>query len=152
MSVVKVTLNDGTTNLELHPPQFTVRDHYDVYKVGPSVGRDLPVAGSDGDLERDRRRGPLPVTLRNVFVNGRSNPDGSAAADPRTNLRTLLRQVTTWLEDGPRRLTMTVEDGTVTLTAAVTFEDMSGIRGIGSDLAEFDLLFTVASGRFEESS
>ena len=145
-----ITLDDGTGTLVFDGVQYRVRDWSDVFLVGPSRGRNLTVAGASGTLARGRVRDELAVELRDVFINGRANPDGSAATSPAGNVRALIRDLTVFLEDGPRTFTMTVVDGALTLEGSVTFEEMGRLRFIPPDLAEVNLLFTVADGRFVE--
>ena len=145
-----ITLDDGTGTLVFDGVQYRVRDWSDVFLVGPSRGRNLTVAGASGTLARGRVRDELAVELRDVFINGRANPDGSAATNPAGNVRALIRDLTVFLEDGPRTFTMTVVDGALTLEGSVTFEEMGRLRFIPPDLAEVNLLFTVAAGRFVE--
>ena len=146
-----ITLNDGTLTFTLEQPIYRVLDHSDVFKIAPSRGRDLTVAGADGVLPRDRRYGPLPVTIT-LQVNGRWNDDGTRAADPAANCREALQDMEAFLTAPPRRYTMTVDDGFTVLTGQATFEEQGRLQFRTPSVADTSLLFTVTSGRVEESS
>ena len=145
-----ITLTEGSDSLVFDGVQYRVRDWSDVFLVGGSRGNNLTVARAAGTLPRDRVRDELSVELRDVFINGRANPDGSPATNPAANVRTLLRELTAFLEDGPRLFDMTVVDGELTLEGQVQFEEMGRVRFIPPDLAEVNLLLTVPEGRFTE--
>jgi hypothetical protein len=146
-----VTLAAGSETFTLEQPQWRVRDYSDVFQTAPSRGRDLPVAGADGLLGRDRRRDALAVTLQ-VQVNGRWDDDGTRSADPAGTARELLRDLEGFLTVSPRRFTMTVDDGSVVLSADVIFEEQGRVTFRTPSVVDTTLLFVVPAGRFEESS
>lgn len=121
------------------------------YSVGPSVGRNLQVAGANGTLARNRRRGQLPVDLGDIHCDGQWNDDNSpVTADTRANAKTHLRSLLTFLDDAPaRQLTVTWHDGDDTYEAPCQFEEHSTPVWEGSDFVTVSVLLTVNTGKLE---
>ena len=147
-----IILNDGSDTLTFDGVQYRVLDWSDVYRVGPSRGQNLRISATDGTLPRGRSRDELPAELRDVMVIGSRTPSGGLAVDPADNCSELIRTLSMFLEAGPRQFTMTVEDGPLTLSAEVQFEEMGRWRFENDATAKVNLLFTVADGRFVETS
>jgi len=147
-----VELQHGVNVLLLGSRAISCRDWSDLERTGPARGSNLTVAGSDGNLLRDHRRGELVVELRDIQVNGSWDEDNVRVyADRRANARTLLRNIRGFIDDAPaRKVTVRLTDEDSQYEADAVIVEMGRIDWLSATIAEFSLLLTVPDGRLAE--